>query len=62
MGTRSDESRGTAGDSPAEGIPWQQKLFDSPFLLLALGVGIVTVCYTLWGLYEILSLPPAPLP
>ncbi|MDX1624288.1 MAG: hypothetical protein R3199_09960 [Gemmatimonadota bacterium] len=60
MGPRPAEPREPSG--PPEEVPWQQKLFESPFLLLALGIGVVTVFYTLWGLYEILSLPPAPLP
>ena len=43
-------------------IPLIQRLLDRPFLLLAAGVVIMVVFYTAWGLYEILSLKPAPLP
>lgn len=50
------------GAPAAEEIPWQQRLFDNPFLLLLLGVGVVGLSYTLWGLIEILRMPPAPLP
>jgi len=42
--------------------PLGQRLLDNPFLLLALGLIVMLVFYTGWGLYEILSLKPAPLP
>lgn len=45
-----------------EEIPLGQRLFDRPFLLLGLGLGVMFVFYTGWGLYEILSLPTATLP
>jgi hypothetical protein len=48
-----------SGDSPP---PLGQRLFDRPFLLLLAGLVVMFGFYTLWGLYEILSLPPAPLP
>ncbi|HSM06195.1 MAG TPA: hypothetical protein VK858_16365 [Longimicrobiales bacterium] len=47
---------------PAEEIPWGQRFFDRPFLLLVLGVLIMAAFFTGWGLWEITSLPPAPLP
>ena len=48
---------------PADEIPWGQRLFDRPFLLLFLvGIVIMAVFFTGWGLWEITSLPPAPLP
>lgn len=43
-------------------IPFMQRLLDRPFLLLILGVSVVGVFYTLWGLIEILTMPPATLP
>ena len=46
----------------AEEIPLGQRLFDRPFLLLAAGILIMVVFYTSWGLWEIMSLDPAPLP
>ena len=52
--TQREGPAGTHGTGPAEEIPWQQKLYESPFLLLLLGVGVVGVFYTLWGLVEIL--------
>lgn len=49
---RTDETPAPAG----------QRLYDSPFLLLGLGLLVMLVCFTAWGLWEILSLPTAPLP
>ena len=49
-----------AGREPE--IPLMQRLFDRPFLLLILGVAVVGVFYTLWGLFEILTMPQATLP
>ncbi len=40
-------------------IPWMQRLLDSPFILLTLGVMIPMVVYNLWGVIEILLLPTA---
>lgn len=47
---------------PDEKIPLGQKLFERPFLLLIAGIVVMLAFYTLWGLVEILSLKPAPLP
>jgi len=52
------DERGRAPDA----VPWGQRLFDRPFVLLALGLLVMVVLYTGWGLVEILSLTPAPLP
>lgn len=43
-------------------IPFMQRMFDKPFLLLILGVSVVGLFYTVWGLIEILTIPPATLP
>ena len=43
-------------------IPLGQRLFDSPFLLLAAGILVMAVFFTGWGLYEILTLPKSTLP
>ena len=45
-----------------ERIHWIQKLMDNPWLLLALGVIIPSVSYTLWGWLELLFLKVAQLP
>jgi hypothetical protein len=51
-----------APPSPPEEIPAGQRFMDNFFLLLVLGIVIMVVSFTGWGLVEILSLKPAPLP
>lgn len=55
---------GPSDDQRREGeeIPFMQRMFDRPFLLLILGVSVVGIFYTLWGLIEILRMPQATLP
>jgi len=48
--------------SDLDPVPLGQRLLDRPFLLLAAGIIVMAAFYTLWGLYEILSLPKATLP
>ncbi len=48
--------------SGSDQIPLGQRIADSPFLLLAAGLVTMFAFYTIWGMYEILSLPPATLP
>ena len=43
-------------------VPLMQRLYDSPFLLLAACVVVMFVFFTAWGMIEIMSLEPAPLP
>ncbi len=43
-------------------IPLGQRLFDNVFLWLAAGVAVMLIVYTGWGLWEVLTLPPATLP
>ena len=43
-------------------IPLGQRLFDNVFLLLGAGLFVMFALYTGWGLWEILTLPAAPLP
>lgn len=45
-----------------EQVPRAQGFFDNVFLLLALGILIPTISYTLWGLIEIAMVPQLPLP
>jgi hypothetical protein len=47
---------------PDEQVPLGQRLYDRPFLLLTVGILVMVVFYTGWGLWEIMTLPPAPLP
>lgn len=48
--------------APPERPPLGQRLMDNPILLLVLGILVMFVFYTGWGLWEILSLKPGPLP
>lgn len=51
------------GGPPAEpAVPLAQRLMDNPILLLVLGMVIMLVFYTGWGMWEIMSLTRAPLP
>jgi hypothetical protein len=45
-----------------EAVPLGQRLYDRPFLLLIAGIIVMVVFYTGWGLFEIATLTPAPLP
>jgi hypothetical protein len=49
-------------DEAKERPPLGQRFFDNVFLLLALGLIIMFVIYTGWGLWEILTMPKATLP
>jgi len=55
-----DEAKTPPGDPPE--IPFFQRLYDRPFVLLALGFTVMLVLFTTWGLLEIMSLPTATLP
>lgn len=52
----------TPGDLPHDVEPAGQRFFDNIFLLLALGLIVMFALYTGWGLWEVLTLPPATLP
>ena len=42
--------------------PLGQRLYDNMFLLLALGIAIMLVVYTGWGLWELATMPKGTLP
>ena len=42
--------------------PLGQRLFDNMYLLLALGLAVMLVVFTAWGMWEILSMPKGTLP
>lgn len=48
--------------TPPEKPPLGQRLFERPFLLLLLGLLVMFVFYTGWGMFEILTLPQGTLP
>jgi len=56
----SDAPRDPKGEP--ERVPLGQRLLDRPFLLLIACLVVFFVFYTGWGLFEIASLEPAPLP
>lgn len=45
-----------------EPVPFGQRLFDNMYLLLALGLLVMLVVFTAWGMWEILSMPTGTLP
>ena len=45
-----------------EKVPLGQRLYERPILLLIAGLATMFVFYTIWGMYEITSLPQATLP
>ena len=47
---------------PDERPPLMQRLFDNVFLLLALGIVIMLLVYTGWGMWELLTMPKGTLP
>ncbi len=55
----SEADRPVSGEDP---VPLPQRLFDNVWLLLAVGLLVMFALYTGWGLWEILTLPPATLP
>ena len=46
----------------AEPLPLGQRFFDNMYLLLALGVVIMLVVFTGWGIWEVVSMPKGTLP
>lgn len=42
-----------------EKVPLAQVFFDNIFLLLVLGLAVPVVFYTIWGLFEIATIPVA---
>ncbi len=42
--------------------PFMQRLLERPFVLLAIGMGVMLLFYTGWGLVELAVLPKATLP
>ena len=51
------------GAPPADSdIPLGQRLYDNIFLLLIAGIVVMAISFTGWGLWEIMTMPSAPLP
>ena len=49
-------------EQTGEPIPFLQRAYDNVFLMLALGLAVMLVVFTAWGLWEIYSMPRATLP
>ena len=49
-------------DEELEEVPFLQKLYDRPILLLVAGLIVMFGFYTIWGVLEVVTLPKAPLP
>ena len=47
---------------PDDPPPLMQRLFDNVFLLLGLGIVVMFIVYTGWGMWEILTMPAGTLP
>ena len=45
-----------------EPIPLGQRFYDNVFLLLAVGLVVMFVLFTGWGMWEILTMPAGTLP
>ena len=56
----SDSEAQQEGDAPE--APFLQRLYDRPFVLLALGLAVMLILFTGWGLWEVATLPEATLP
>lgn len=56
------DRRESPGEAKPDDIPFFQRLYDRPFVLLVLGVVVMLVLFTAWGLWEVLTLPAATLP
>jgi len=50
----------SAGGGQIGPIPFMQRLLDSPFVLLVIGVVVPALSYTVWGVIEVLQIPMAP--
>lgn len=57
-----DQDRTDAPAPDPADVPLFQRLYDRPFLLLALGLAVMLILFTGWGLWEVLTLPEAALP
>ena len=60
--SRSTRRAASSEDAPDAPVPLMQRLYDSPYLLLAACIVVMFVFFTAWGMIEIMSLEPAPLP
>jgi len=55
-----DDERVDSGGTPE--VPFFQRLYDRPFVLLMFGMAVMLILFTAWGIWEVMSLPDATLP
>ncbi len=58
----SSEPSSGDGDPVVQPLPLGQRLFDNWLLLMIVGIVIMGVIYTGWGLWEVTTMPTAELP
>lgn len=46
----------------SEEVPFLQRIYDNPFLLLVGGLVIMFIIFTAWGMIEIITMPQSTLP
>lgn len=61
-GGRMAHPRPDVSPPPDDRPPLLQRLFDNVFLLLVLGIVIMLLVYTGWGMWELLTMPKGTLP
>ena len=49
-------------ESNQQSVHWLERLLDNTWLLLAIGILLPAISYTLWGIVELSSVKPALLP
>lgn len=49
-------------DVREEPVPLMQRLYDNIWLLLIVGMTVMLVVYTGWGMWEVMTMPEATLP
>lgn len=62
MTKQTSKGRSQAPAAPEKEIPRGQNFFDNWILLMVISVVITAVVYSAWGLFQVLTLPPAPIP
>ena len=48
--------------TPPEKMPLGQRVFDNMYLLLGIGLAIMLVVFTAWGVWEVVTMPKGTLP
>jgi hypothetical protein len=52
-----DRGDDQVSENPEESTPWQQRMLDNIWVLLALSIVVPGVLYLGWGLWELAELP-----